>query len=508
MSDRPNRREALRTLAAAAGTAGFVVGGLGGCGDSSSAATGREAGSADDAAVPVDGAADAAISGGEDAAGARRPHIAVIGGGLAGLSAAFLLDGVADVIVYEAGPSVGGNVHTAEVEVRGERYAVDVGAQYFNGELHAAYVALLGLLGVDLARADVSPETGMTMTVFATGEPTPRFVSPLPPSRLWPLNEAWNAAGIGVFNRLAAAARRAEDEALPYDVPLAQFFADAGFTPEEVEGLLRPWAVATTTCVLADVEALSARSILAFLSRALRPDGLPVAYYRTLRAGLRDALDRMVQRNTTVTVRRETRATSLERVGSGFSVGVGAQRADFDAVVLAVHGGTAAGLLGGLPDASRLAEAMRTVPFFKARLGIHHDRSHLPAEPRHWSSINMAVTATHCESCMHLDPLLAPHPDGAPLDLFKSWITYRSRPPEHLLAEVEFEHMAPTVDAMRAQDALAALAGTVPGIHVVGGWTQHLELQETALRTAVAAARAIAPEAPNLRALEAVVPDL
>lgn len=512
MAQHPSRRDALRVLATAAGGAGLALGGLSACGgdEGTAASETPTGGGSGDAAGQGGGgtAADATITGGTDAAGPVRPHVAIIGGGLAGVSAAWLLDGAADVVLYEAGESVGGNVHTTQVEVRGTPVTVDVGAQYFNGELHAAYVALLGLLGVDFADPEVAPEHGMTMTIFAPGEENPRFVSPLPPQRLWPLNEAWNGEAVGVFNRLAAAARRAETEDLDYGVPLARFFADAAFTPAEVERLLRPWAVATTTGRLADVEALSARSILAFLSRALRADGLPVAWYRTLRRGLGDALALMLQRTTTVTVRERTRATSLGRTDAGVEIGVGAQRAAYDAVVLAVHGGAAATLLEGLPDGASLAGAARAVPFFKARLGIHHDRRHLPTSPRNWSSINMAVTDLHCESCMHLDPMLAAHPDGAPLDLFKSWITFRDAPTADLLTEVEFEHMAPTVDAMRAQDALAALAGTVPGVHVIGAWTQHLELQETALRTAVAAARAIAPEAPNLRALAGVVPGI
>jgi len=58
--------------------------------------------------------------------------IAIIGTGIAGLTAAHLLRRRHDLTLFEAGPYAGGHTHTASVEIDGRRVAVDTGFIVFN----------------------------------------------------------------------------------------------------------------------------------------------------------------------------------------------------------------------------------------------------------------------------------------------------------------------------------------------------------------------------------------
>ena len=63
-------------------------------------------------------------------AAARRRTVGIVGGGMAGVSLAWLLDGAYDVILLEARDSIGGNVRSVDVELDGHQFVIDMGAQY------------------------------------------------------------------------------------------------------------------------------------------------------------------------------------------------------------------------------------------------------------------------------------------------------------------------------------------------------------------------------------------
>jgi len=59
-----------------------------------------------------------------------RRSVAIIGGGMAGVSVAWLLDGQRDVVLLESRDRIGGNVQTLDVDLDGHHFAVDMGAQF------------------------------------------------------------------------------------------------------------------------------------------------------------------------------------------------------------------------------------------------------------------------------------------------------------------------------------------------------------------------------------------
>jgi predicted NAD/FAD-binding protein len=77
-----------------------------------------------------------------------RPRVGIVGGGLAGVACAWLLDGVADAVLFESGPALGGHAHTIAVAEGNQEIAVDVGAQFFASGTHPTYEKLLEVLGL------------------------------------------------------------------------------------------------------------------------------------------------------------------------------------------------------------------------------------------------------------------------------------------------------------------------------------------------------------------------
>ena len=129
---------------------------------------------------------------------------------MAGVALAWLLDGDRDVVLLEARDSIGGNVQSVDVDLDGQSFVVDMGAQYFHPGPYPLYTALLTALGL------YAPGSGpveshafpASITLTADAEPSLRFVSPVLPQRAWPLFAQWNQAGTAAFLLAFSAAKR------------------------------------------------------------------------------------------------------------------------------------------------------------------------------------------------------------------------------------------------------------------------------------------------------------
>src|ERR1700760_595013 len=85
-----------------------------------------------------------------------RLKIAVVGTGISGLSAAWLLSPHHDLTVYEQSDRVGGHFNTVIASVGGREIAVDTGFIVFNRSTYPNLSALFAHLGVPTRTSDMS----------------------------------------------------------------------------------------------------------------------------------------------------------------------------------------------------------------------------------------------------------------------------------------------------------------------------------------------------------------
>ena len=80
-----------------------------------------------------------------------RKRVAVVGGGISGLGAAWALAGTAQVTVFEAEPRLGGHANTVDVTLEGVSHGVDTGFLVCNERTYPLLLNLFEQLGVELA---------------------------------------------------------------------------------------------------------------------------------------------------------------------------------------------------------------------------------------------------------------------------------------------------------------------------------------------------------------------
>jgi predicted NAD/FAD-binding protein len=83
-------------------------------------------------------------------------RIAIVGTGISGMVAAYLLHQDHEVTVFEAADYIGGHTNTIEVRMEGQTYAVDTGFIVFNEWTYPNFIALLQKLGVASQPSDMS----------------------------------------------------------------------------------------------------------------------------------------------------------------------------------------------------------------------------------------------------------------------------------------------------------------------------------------------------------------
>ena len=83
-------------------------------------------------------------------------QVAVIGAGIAGLSAAWLLSRRHKVVLFEKEPRLGGHSHTIEAQTRDQSVPVDTGFIVYNTAAYPNLIALFKHLGVETSPASMS----------------------------------------------------------------------------------------------------------------------------------------------------------------------------------------------------------------------------------------------------------------------------------------------------------------------------------------------------------------
>lgn len=311
---------------------------------------------------------------------ARR--VAVIGSGISGLSAAWLLSQKLNVTVYECEKRLGGHSHTVTVPTKDGPIAVDTGFIVYNERNYPNLVALFDEIGVPTAASDMSfaaslqggnleySGSGINGLIGQRGNVVRR--------RFWVMMR-----DILRFYREAPALLRRPDLER---VSLGEYLDRNDYAPAFVEDHLLPMGAAIWSTTAREMRAYPLLAFVRFfashglLSLADRPK------WRTVQGGSREYVDRLSARfidgvRLGAEVKRVTRQN-----GSVVVTDAGGNSDIFTDVVIATHANQALDLLADADDEERgLLGAFRYTDNLAV---LHSDENLMPRRKRVWSSWN------------------------------------------------------------------------------------------------------------------------
>lgn len=385
----------------------------------------------------------------QDAASPRR-RIAVVGAGISGLSAAWLLSQRHDVVLFEAEDRLGGHSCTVQAPSPDGLVAVDTGFIVYNAPNYPNFVALLDHLGVASTPAHMSFAVSMDDGGFeysshgATGLfaqkrnlLSPRFLRML--------------LDVTRFHRTAVGDLEALDRSL---CSLGRYLDDRKYGAGFRDLHLLPQAAAIWSSTPRQMEDYPAAAFIRFYQnhRLLEVDMTP--NWRTVAGGS----IRYVQA-LAAAFRGQTRlaspVTRLERDPLGVTVHSRHGPERFDEVVLAVHSDQALAMLAE-PSADERA-LLTPMAYGRNRVVLHRDRSLMPRRRKAWAAWNyVGRGGVGAASVTYWMNLLQGLPGS---DLFVTLNPDREPDPELVLADRDFDHPIFNVAALSAQRGLGALQG-------------------------------------------------
>jgi len=431
----------------------------------------------------------------------RRPRVAIIGSGIAGLGAAHTLHGLADVTLFEAGDYFGGHTHTVEMtlpDAHGQAvtFGVDTGFLVLNERTYPNLLALLAQLDVPVAKSDMSfsvkapgSAPGGAVLEWSGSDLSSVFAQRrnLINPRFWRM-----LSDIVRFNRITTKlAERGEDLASdsPLLQPLGEFLLEQRFSPEFRDWYFLPMMGCIWSCPTDQMLAFPVATMVRFCHNhgLIQVTNRPQWY--TVAGGARQYVEKIVSRIPDS--RLNTPVLQVVRGSQGVRVVTEGAIERFDAVVFACHSDQTLALLGGEASADE-REVLGAIRYQPNRAVLHTDSTVLPASQRAWAAWNYErsphASQEATQVCLHyLLNRLQPLPVQQPVVV--SLNPQREIDPRHVVGSYEYAHPVFDLAAIRAQARVPALQGRHHSFFA-GAWTGY-GFHEDGLKSGMRAAQAL-----------------
>ena len=325
-------------------------------------------------------------------------RVAVIGSGVAGLTAAYVAARTAHVTLFEADDRLGGHADTHVVDAPEGRLAIDTGFIVHNPRTYPVLLRMFAELDV----ATQPSEMSMSIRDDASGL---EWAGALGRLGLFPTSaNLRNPRYLAMLAEIPRFHRRARtllaDPAETFgrvDATLRDFLTGGRFSAYFVRHFMEPLVSAVWSCDPGVALDYPARYLFTFLEHHGMLGVLGSPQWRTVTGGSQAYVAKVAE--AIPSVRTGTKVTSVLETAGGVAVTDGnGLVSTYDAVVVATHPGQALALLAEPTPVQR--EVLEAMPYAPNAALLHTDTSLMPRAQNAWASWNFmrrdgGVTVTY-----------------------------------------------------------------------------------------------------------------
>ncbi len=422
-----------------------------------------------------------------------RQKIAIIGSGISGLGAAYLLSPHHDVTIYEADHRPGGHSHTVDVQLDGQRFGVDTGFLVFNERTYPLLCRLFGHLKVPVVKSDMSFSVKMAQAGLEWAGTNLDSVFAQRRNLFKPA--FWGMLrDILRFNK--GATRDLENPSLS-EISLGDYLDQHGYGQAFRHDYLLPMAAAIWSCPTEQMLAYPFQTFVRFCHNHGLLQIMNRPQWMTVAGGSRNYVSMLLDgiRSHGGQIKLETPVTGIKRSAEGVVVSSSEGHQAYDQMIMACHSDQALKILG--EEASPHEKTfLGAIQYQANRAVLHTDTALLPINPKTWAAWNYASPGGHEKqigqrpvSVSYLLNKLQPLPTDTPVMVTLN--PWHEPDPARTFRQIHYAHPVLDGPAIAAQDSLKKLSGFNRTFYA-GAWMGY-GFHEDGFASAVRAASQLAP---------------
>lgn len=333
-------------------------------------------------------------------------NIAIIGSGISGLTAAYLLSQKHKVTVFEKNDYIGGHTATKDIFLDGKSYAIDTGFIVYNDKTYPNFIKLLRQLGIppqptEMSFSVMNKRNGLEYNGNNLNSLFAQRTNLLNP-KFWCLIKQ-----ILKFNKKCKALYVSDD--IPADKTLGDFLAENNFSEYFNQNYILPMGASIWSTSLVEMKAFQLRFFVQFFYNhgLLNVNDRP--QWHVIPGGSKQYIEPLIRNfyqqiklNAKITkISRETLSTDtsnqnvsyLGAVNIHFENGV---VEGFDEVILACHSDEALALIDQPTEAEK--SVLGDIHYSPNEVVLHTDINLLPKRKLAWASWNYQLGLSNPES--------------------------------------------------------------------------------------------------------------
>jgi uncharacterized protein len=378
--------------------------------------------------------------------------IAIIGGGISGLTAAHILSAEHEITLFEAGDYLGGHTHTLDVVHDGVSYPVDTGFIVFNERTYPNFIKLLERLG--------GPSQPSVMSLSVACATSGLQYCATSPDTFFAQRK--NVLDRGFWRmlwdilRFKLACPELYDSG-DLELTLGEYLRTGGYSDMFIEKFLLPMGAAVWSADPRQFLKFPAAAFVKFFTNHGMLNLVDQPTWRTVQGGSRQYVEPLA-RPFRDRVRLSTPVAGVRRFGDRVSV-VTCQGAaeDFDHVVMACHSDQALALLADPSDAER--ELLGAIPYQENATVLHTDSRLLPSIAKARASWNCHLPRREQGSVALTYWMNLLQSISAPVDFCVTLNSPEEIAPEKVIRRLVYHHPVYSAGAFRAQKRREEISG-------------------------------------------------